>query len=165
MKKVASETEARKNEAKKHSLHGVNEHFEPNFDDASVSVVVFQRAGKVLQNQDGIGLIAALFIIVVVAMFGVLIGRYTMISSQASAEDYLWAQALYAAESVTQLRILEDDGGGNWPAGWSATPTINNITTTLVGPSPLDPAGDILKIRATATRATVSRIIEVRYSR
>jgi hypothetical protein len=36
-----------KNEAKKRSLHGVNEHFELNFDDASASAVVFQRADKV----------------------------------------------------------------------------------------------------------------------
>jgi hypothetical protein len=33
-----------KNEAKKRSLHGVNEHFELNFDDVSASAVVFQRA-------------------------------------------------------------------------------------------------------------------------
>jgi ABC-type multidrug transport system fused ATPase/permease subunit len=45
LKKVASAAEARKNEAKKRSLHGVNEHFELNFDDASASAVVFQRAG------------------------------------------------------------------------------------------------------------------------
>jgi hypothetical protein len=51
LKKVASAAEARrkcplrvKNEAKKRSLHGVNEHFELNFDDASASAVVFQRA-------------------------------------------------------------------------------------------------------------------------
>jgi hypothetical protein len=53
LKKVASAAEARrkcplrvKNEAKKRSLHGVNEHFELNFDDASTSAVVFQRAVK-----------------------------------------------------------------------------------------------------------------------
>jgi hypothetical protein len=53
LKKVASTAEARrkcplrvKNEAKKRSLHGVNEHFELNFDDASASAVVFQRADK-----------------------------------------------------------------------------------------------------------------------
>jgi hypothetical protein len=46
LKKVASAAEARKNEAKKRSLHRVNEHFELNFDDASASAVVFQRAGN-----------------------------------------------------------------------------------------------------------------------
>jgi exodeoxyribonuclease V beta subunit len=68
LKNVASAAEARKNEAKKRSLHGVNEHFgvsqarlpEPNFDDASAdserretsSAVVFQRAGTGEQEQD-----------------------------------------------------------------------------------------------------------------
>jgi hypothetical protein len=54
LEKVASAAETRrkcplrvKNEAKKRSLHGVNEHFELNFDDASASAVVFQRADKV----------------------------------------------------------------------------------------------------------------------
>jgi hypothetical protein len=53
LKKVASAAEAGrkcplrvKNEAKRRSLHGVNEHFELNFDDASASAVVFQRAAK-----------------------------------------------------------------------------------------------------------------------
>jgi hypothetical protein len=65
LKNVASAAEARKNEAKKRSLHGVNEHFgvsqarlpEPHFDNASAdserrneerpsSAVVFQRAVK-----------------------------------------------------------------------------------------------------------------------
>jgi hypothetical protein len=46
LEKVASAAETRKNEAKKRSLHGVNEHFELNFDDASASTVVFQRAAK-----------------------------------------------------------------------------------------------------------------------
>jgi hypothetical protein len=53
LKKVASAAEAGrkcplrvKNEAKKRSIHGVNEHFELNFDDASASAVVFQRAAK-----------------------------------------------------------------------------------------------------------------------
>jgi cell fate regulator YaaT (PSP1 superfamily) len=46
LKNVASADEARKNEARKRSLQVVNEHFEPNFDDASASAVVFQRADK-----------------------------------------------------------------------------------------------------------------------
>ena len=44
LKTSASADEARKNPAKKRSLHGVNEHFEPDFDAASSSAVVFQRA-------------------------------------------------------------------------------------------------------------------------
>ncbi|MCB2181472.1 MAG: hypothetical protein KQH63_05575 [Desulfobulbaceae bacterium] len=46
LKNVASEAETRKNEAKKRSLHGVNEHFEPNFDAVSASAVVFQQPAK-----------------------------------------------------------------------------------------------------------------------
>lgn len=118
---------------------------------------------KPLTDQQGIGLIAALFIIVVVAMFGVLIARYTMISSQASAEDYLWAQALYAAESATRLRILEDDGGGNWPTGWS-TPTIHSFSITISGPSDVDPAGKIQAVTSQAQRANITRTIEVKYA-
>jgi hypothetical protein len=62
LKKVASAAEARrkcplrvKNEAKKRSLHGVNEHFELNFDDASASAVVFQRAAKRQFRNDSSG--------------------------------------------------------------------------------------------------------------
>ncbi len=65
-----------------------------------------------LRNQQGIGLITAIFVIVVVGMFGVLISRYAMISSVASVEDYLWAQSLYSAQSAAQSSILLDDGGG-----------------------------------------------------
>jgi hypothetical protein len=121
-----------------------------------------------IKNQDGIGLIAAIFLIVVVAMFGVLIARYTMISSQSSAEDYLWAQALYAAESAAQLRILEDDDGG--PAGWTwADPTISTFGTTVTPDPPvfIDPS-TIKKITSEATRpintGAITRTIEVRDS-
>ncbi|MEN8256680.1 MAG: hypothetical protein ABFS09_02345 [Thermodesulfobacteriota bacterium] len=121
---------------------------------------------KPLENQDGIGLIAAIFIIVVVAMFGVLIARYTMVSSQSSAEDYLWSQALYAAESAAQLRILESDGGG--PGGWSgfppwnASPTINTFTTSVTLPAPVG-GSSIQEIISQATRANISRTIEIRF--
>jgi heme/copper-type cytochrome/quinol oxidase subunit 3 len=114
-----------------------------------------------IKNQDGIALIAAIFLIVVVAMFGVLIARYTMISSQASAEDYLWSQALYSAESAAQLRILEDDGGGNWGA-W-ANPTINTFTTTVSAPSLVGSSTTIYEIQSQATRASITRTIEIRY--
>ncbi|MBU0681192.1 MAG: hypothetical protein KKD73_07205 [Proteobacteria bacterium] len=124
-----------------------------------------------LHNQDGIGLIAAIFLIVVVAMFGVLIARYTMISAQASAEDYLWAQALYSAESGAKLRILEHDNGGNW-VNWT-DPTIQGFTLTLrsqgvllVGPAflPTAIAPNIFDLTVQAQRASISRTIEVRYS-
>ncbi len=125
---------------------------------------------KILHNQDGIGLVAAIFLIVVVAMFGVLIARYTMISSQSSAEDYLWAQALYAAESGAKLRILEHDDGGNW-VNW-ANPTIKgfNLSLSSIGvplSPPTDPtaiAGNIFDLTVRAEQASISRTMEVRYS-
>ncbi|MCB2183793.1 MAG: hypothetical protein KQH63_17325 [Desulfobulbaceae bacterium] len=49
LKNVASEAETWKNEAKKRSLHGVNEHFEPNFDAVSASAVVFNNLLKNIQ--------------------------------------------------------------------------------------------------------------------
>ncbi len=119
---------------------------------------------KPIKNQDGIGLIAAIFLIVVVAMFGVLIARYTMISSQTSAEDFLWSQALYSAEGAAQLRILNDDGGGppTWGV-WSDPIIINTFTTNITsGPTTLG-ASTIQEIQSQATRATITRTIEVRY--
>jgi hypothetical protein len=43
LKNVTSKGKTRKNETKKRSLHGVNEHFEPNFDTELSSAVVFQQ--------------------------------------------------------------------------------------------------------------------------
>ncbi len=117
---------------------------------------------KPIKNQDGIGLIAAIFLIVVVAMFGVLIARYTMISSQSSAEDLLWSQALYSAEGAAQLRILEADGGG--PAAWVwSDPIISSFTTTITGPVFVGGSTTIQEIQSQASRANISRTIEVRY--
>ena len=73
---------------------------------------------KLIHNEQGIGLVAVVFVIVILSLFGMLISRYTVTTSMSSAEDYLWAQALYAAESGLKLRILEADDGGNW-AGWT----------------------------------------------
>ena len=73
---------------------------------------------NILNNQNGFGLLAAVFVVVIVAMFGALLIRYTQSGAAASAEDYLWAQALYTAESAAQLQILDNDGGGPggpWP--------------------------------------------------
>lgn len=124
-----------------------------------------------LHNHDGIGLIAAIFLIVVVGMFGVLIARYTMISSQTSAEDYLWSQALYAAESGAKLRILEHDNGGNW--GTWVDPTIQGFNLTLSSQGATLTAPDLPSVIATsnifelsvqASKASISRTIEVRYT-
>ena len=90
-----------------------------------------ERALAPLGNEQGIGLIAAVFVVVVVGMFGTLIARYATFGSVSSAEDYQWAQALYSAQSAAQVAILYDDGGGSGSesltsvAGFSVA--INNI--------------------------------------
>ena len=66
----------------------------------------------IVRNQRGVGLLAAIFVVVIVGMFGVLIARFAIISSVTSAEEALWAQALYSAHSAAQIHILYDDGGG-----------------------------------------------------
>jgi hypothetical protein len=43
LKKVASDGQARRSQAKKRSLRVINEHFEPDFNTAGLSVVVFQN--------------------------------------------------------------------------------------------------------------------------
>lgn len=112
-----------------------------------------------LHNQRGIGLIAAIFIIVVVGMFSVLLARYTLFSSPASAEDYLWAQALYSAEAGARRAILADDGGGGGPL---PTPQVANFTLTVSGPTTLTPSTS-RQVTVQAQQAGVSREIEVRY--
>jgi hypothetical protein len=47
LKNVTSEGKTRKNKAQKRSLHGVNEHFKPNFHTVWLSAVVFQQPAKV----------------------------------------------------------------------------------------------------------------------
>lgn len=85
-----------------------------------------------LNNQQGIGLITAIFVIVIVSMFGVLIARYAMVSSVASAEDYLWAQSLFSAQSAAQSWVLLNDGGGGIGAAVPGTIAGFSVSTTPV---------------------------------
>src|SRR5574340_1263817 len=82
-----------------------------------------------LQSQKGFGLMAAVFVIVVLAAFGVLIARYASTGAVASAEDYVWAQSLYAADSAARLRMLSRDNGGNWGGGAFTFPQVGSCTT------------------------------------
>ncbi len=116
-----------------------------------------------ITNQRGMGLIAAVFIIVVVGMFGVLIARYTTISSVNSAEDSVWAQALYSAESTMRLNILRNDGGGNLSAQPSLVkPTVGGVDTDIITDS-FTVSSAPATIRVRAIRAQVSRTVEARY--
>lgn len=87
------------------------------------------RCKRPVQNQDGFGLVAALFAVIILAMFGVLAARYLFTTAISSAEDYLWAQALYGAEAAAHRQILAHDGGGT---GGFVTPLIIQNTTCTV---------------------------------
>lgn len=126
-----------------------------------------------LVNRRGIALITAIFAIVILALFGLLIARYTVTTQMSSAEDYLWAQSLYSAESVMRLNILRNDGGGTLPA---KTTLINPLVNPLVGQIPTFIDFDdfpvpgpgthhpATTIRVRATDGTgVSRTVEAKY--
>jgi hypothetical protein len=121
-----------------------------------------------LANHRGIALITAVFAIVILALFGLLITRYTVTTQLSSAEDYLWAQALYSAESVMRLNILGNDGGGgiatpvNPTVGGIPTlpPTTADGTTLFVFTATNIPT----TIQVQATHGTgVSRTVEAKY--
>lgn len=118
-----------------------------------------------LANRRGIALITAVFAIVILALFGLLIARYTVTTQLSSAEDYLWAQALYSAESTMRLNILADDGGGG--IGAPVTPTVAGITTEFPAGGPafaFTAPGTNVTIRVRGFHGTgVSRTVEAKY--
>lgn len=115
-----------------------------------------------LANRRGIGLITAVFAIVILALFGLLIARYTVTTQVSSAEDYIWAQALYSAESVVRLNILGDDGGGGIAA--PVHPAVGGITTEFSAGTPDFAALGTKTIQVQAKHATgVSRTVEAKY--
>jgi len=122
-----------------------------------------------LANRRGIGLITAVFAIVILALFGLLIARFTVTTQTSSTEDYLWAQALYSAESVMRLNILGNDGGGGITA--PVNPTVGGIPA--LPPTKADGA-TLFAFTATDTPTTiqvqakhdgtkVSRTVEAKY--
>jgi len=119
------------------------------------------EAHKTYSNQNGIGLIAALFVIVILALFGLLIARYTMTAAISSSEDYLWTKTYYGVESGIRLRMLEDDGGGNW-AGWTGYPLVDGTTITEISSS-LQPIGQPSSIRAQGIQNDIVRELTVKY--
>jgi hypothetical protein len=121
-----------------------------------------------LANRRGFALITAVFAIVILALFGLLIARYTVTTQMSSAEDYLWAQSLYSAESTMRLNILGNDGGGGITT--PVNPTIGGIPT--LPPTKADgstlfvftASGTPTTIRVRATHGTgVSREVEAKY--
>ena len=122
---------------------------------------MFLEQNHTMNNERGIGLLGAIFVIVILALFGLLIARYTQTTSVSSAEDYLWAQALYSAESGIRLRMLEHDEGGNW-SSWSGYPEVKKFSVTEVSSS-LQSSGNPSFIRAKASRNQIVRELEVKY--
>lgn len=108
-------------------------------------------------NEKGIGLITAIFVIVIVAMFGSLIARYLTISSVSSAEEYHWAQALYSAQSAAQVAIVFQDGGG------SGGRNISNIGGFRVSIISL-PNGVRGTARKQSNQSEIHRAVEVHFS-
>jgi len=117
-----------------------------------------------LANRRGIALITAVFAIVILALFGLLIALYTVTTQMSSAEDYIWAQTLYSAESTMRLNILRNDGGGVLPAKPTlVNPTIGQIPTTIITDD-FAAAATPSTIRVRATHGTgVSREVEAKY--
>lgn len=114
-----------------------------------------------LANRRGISLVTAIFTIVILSLFGLLIARYTMTTQISSAEDYLWAQSLYSAESTMRLNILRRDSGGGL-AG-AVAPTVGQIPTAIIIDNFTAPGvAATIRVRATDTTG-VSREVEAKY--
>ena len=117
---------------------------------------------KRIKNNEGFGLIAAIFVITILATFGLLVARFSGTGNVESAEDYLWAQALYSSQSGISLRILQHDGGGNF--GAFSYPAIAQFTLQEITPPTVqNPQNQPSVVRVTATRTTVSRTLEAKY--
>lgn len=116
------------------------------------------------KQQNGFSLIAALFVIVIVALFGTLISRLIAINSVSSSEDYLSAQALYSAESAARLKIMCEDGGGIYGGGSTCKsyyPTIGGLSTS--GTYTVA-ATEYMSLQVIADwNSTINREIEVKY--
>ncbi|MEW6593270.1 MAG: hypothetical protein AB1413_00190 [Thermodesulfobacteriota bacterium] len=117
-----------------------------------------------LANRRGIGLVTAIFALVVLSLFGLLIARYTVTTQIASGEDYLWAQSLYSAESVMRLNILRNDQGGTLPAKPALVqPAVGQIPTAITSDNfTLPGAPATIRVRATDPTG-VSREVESKY--
>jgi hypothetical protein len=112
-------------------------------------------------GQGGFGLIAAMFVVVFLALFGVLAARFLATTSLSSSEDYLWTQALYSAESTAHRVILFNDGGGG---GAIASPlVVQNVTTVFVNAFGGAGIPTTLEVEGNVPAMKIRRVIQVRY--
>jgi len=114
-----------------------------------------------LKCQKGAGIMVAVFVIVILGMFGTLIARYASMGAATSVEEYLWAQALYSAESAAQLRILTHDDGGS---GGPVFPlTVEKFTIATPSIDDFSERGIPATLKLEAKRLHVTRSIELKY--
>lgn len=115
-------------------------------------------------DQGGFGLIAVLFAVVFLALFGVLAARFLATTAISSSEDYLWTQTLYAAESTAHRVILFHDGGGGGALVLVPPLVVQNITT-VVNVDTFVAAGTpaSLEVEGLVPTMNIRRIIQVRY--
>ena len=120
-----------------------------------------------VRNNRGIGLITVIFVIVIMSMFGLLIARFVTIGSTISIEDYLWAQAIYSAESAAQLQILCNDVGGNLggPDHLSTLSQVGQFSITIGDDWGGVASPSTVSVQATSTVAgqDIVRTIEIKY--
>ena len=76
-----------------------------------------------VMNQAGITMLAAVFFLVVVALFGLLAVRMISTGTVSSAEGYLNIQGEFSALSGRELRTLYIDRGG--ASGWAGNTTLD----------------------------------------
>lgn len=112
-------------------------------------------------GQSGFGLIAAMFVVVFLGLFGVLAARFLAATSIASSEDYLWTQTLYSAESTAHRVILFNDGGG----GGALVPPlmVQNVTTAFTDTFVAAGTPAILEVTGSVPIMNIRRVIQVRY--
>jgi len=118
-----------------------------------------------LKENKGFGLIAAIFVIIFISLFGLLAVKHLQSTTTGSGEAYLWAQALYTANYTARLKILYDDqGGGTWvgpPTDIQIQGTNGSIITDTydTNPDPTIPA----TIEARGSVGTIVRKVQVKF--
>jgi len=111
-----------------------------------------------LSSDKGFGLVAAVFVIVFMGLFGLLAARHLQSTSIDASETWLWAQALYTANSTARLRILTHDGGG----GSFTAPVIQNVQGSITSDN-FAGKGAPSSLEARGATGKIVRTIRVKY--